>query len=108
MLAEISIHPQVGRDIRPEVTGALEEIERAGLTHEVEPFGTAVEGDLEQVLAALRAIHGRLSAEGIDRFELHVRIRQEPGEATIERETAGFRERQAGVSGIEGMPGLET
>lgn len=75
MLAEISVHPQVGRDIRPEVTGALEEIERAGLKHEVEPFGTAVEGDLEQILAALRAIHGRLSAEGIDRFELHVRIR---------------------------------
>jgi uncharacterized protein YqgV (UPF0045/DUF77 family) len=41
------------------VTGALEEIEHAGLTREVEPFGTAVEGDLEQFLAALRAIHGR-------------------------------------------------
>ncbi len=108
MLAEISIHPQVGRDIRPEVTKALEEIEHVGMRYEVEPFGTVVEGDLEQILAALRAIHGRLSTEGIDRFELHVRIRQEPGEATIERETAGFRERQAGVSGIEGMPGLES
>ncbi len=51
MLAEMSIHPQVGRDIRREVAGALEEIERAGLKHEVEPFGTAVEGDLEQILA---------------------------------------------------------
>jgi uncharacterized protein YqgV (UPF0045/DUF77 family) len=79
MLAEVSIQPQVGRDIRREVTGALKELERAGLKHEVEPFGTAVEGDLEQILAALRAIHGRLSTEGIDRFELHVRIRQEPG-----------------------------
>jgi uncharacterized protein YqgV (UPF0045/DUF77 family) len=37
--------------------------------------GTAVEGDLEQILAALRGIHGRLSTEGID-FELHVRLRQ--------------------------------
>jgi ferredoxin-like protein FixX len=29
-------------------------------------------------------------------------------EECIERETAGFRERRAGVSGIEGMPGLES
>lgn len=53
----------------------------------------------------LRSIHGPLSADGIERFELHVRIGQEPGEASIERETAGFRERTAGKP--EGMPGLE-
>lgn len=104
MLAEISIHPQVGRDIRPEVTRALEEIEHAGMRYEVEPFGTVVEGDLEQILAALRSIHGRFNADGIERFELHVRIRQEPGEARIERETEGFWERAAGKP--EGMPGL--
>jgi len=40
MLAEISIHPQVGRDIRPEVTRTLEEIEHAGMRYEVEPFST--------------------------------------------------------------------
>lgn len=40
MLAEISIHPRVGREIRPEVMGALEEIERAGLMGEVESLGT--------------------------------------------------------------------
>lgn len=48
MLAEISVQPQVGRDIRPEVTGALEEIEHAGMRYEVEPFGTVVEGDLSR------------------------------------------------------------
>lgn len=105
MLAEISVHPQVERDIRPEVTRALEEIEHAGMRYEIEPFGTVVEGDLEQILAAIRSIHGRFSAEGPERFELHVRIRQEPGDASIERETAGFRERAKGRS--EGMPGLE-
>jgi len=105
MLAEISIHPQVGRDIRPEVTRTLEEIEHAGMRYEVEPFSTVVEGDLEQILAALRSIHGRFNADGIERFELHVRIRQEPGEARIERETEGFRERAAGKP--EGMPGLD-
>lgn len=104
MLAEISIHPQVGRDIRPEVTRALEEIAHVGMRYEVEPFGTVVEGDLEQILATLRSIHGRFNADGIERFELHVRIRQEPGEAKIERETEGFRERAAGKP--EGMPGL--
>lgn len=105
MLAEISIQPQVGRDVRPEVTKALEEIEDTGMRYEVEPFGTVVEGDLEQILAAVRSIHGRLSADGIERFELHVRVRQEPGEARIERETEGFRERSK--SRPEGMPGLE-
>jgi uncharacterized protein YqgV (UPF0045/DUF77 family) len=104
MVAEVSIHPRVGRDIRCEVTGAPEEIARAGLRHEVEPFGMAVEGDL---LAALRGIHGRLSTEGINRVEVHVRLRQEPGDA-IERETACFRERHAGVAGIEEVPGLQS
>ncbi|MGH3031332.1 MAG: thiamine-binding protein [Gaiellaceae bacterium] len=102
MLAEISVQPQVGRDIRPEITRALEEIEHAGMRYEAEPFGTVVEGDLEQILAAIRSIHGPFSADGIERFELHVRIRQEPGGASIERETAGFRERAAGKP--EGMP----
>jgi uncharacterized protein YqgV (UPF0045/DUF77 family) len=75
------------------------------MRYEVEPFGTVVEGGLEQILAAIRSIHSRLSAEEIERFDLQVRIRQEPGEASIERETAGFRERTAGKP--EGMPGLK-
>jgi len=107
MLGEIAIQPQVGRDIRRELTQALEEMEGAGLRHEVEPFGTAVEGDLEQILNAVRRIHGRLVGEGIDRFELQVRLRQEPGDTSIERETAGFRERGASESGVPPMPGLE-
>ena len=90
MLAEISVQPQVGRDIRAEVTQALEEIEKLGLRHEVEPFGTVVDGDLEQILTAVRGIHGRFAAEGVERFELHLRLRQEPGPVTIERETAGL------------------
>jgi uncharacterized protein YqgV (UPF0045/DUF77 family) len=106
VLAEISVQPQVGRDVRPEVTQALEEIERIGLRHEVEPFGTVVDGDLEQILTAVRGIHGRFAAEGVERFELHVRLRQEPGPATIERETAGFRKRGATEPGTS-IPGLE-
>ena len=95
MLAEIGVQPQVGRDIRREVVGALEEIEKVGLRHEVEPFGTVVEGDLEQILGVVRRIHARLAENGIERFDLTVRLRQEPGEVTLEREVEGFRERSA-------------
>jgi uncharacterized protein YqgV (UPF0045/DUF77 family) len=108
MLAEISVQPQVGRDMRAEVTQALEEIEKLGLRHEVEPFGTVVDGDLEQILTAVRGIHSRFAAEGVERFELHVRLRQEPGPATIERETAGFRERGLSGPGTAAMPGFES
>ena len=92
MIAEISVQPQVERGMRPEVTKALEEIEGAGMRYEVEPFGTVVEGELDQILAAVRNIHGRLNADGIERFELHVRIREEPGDTRIEREMEGFPE----------------
>jgi uncharacterized protein YqgV (UPF0045/DUF77 family) len=107
MLAEISIQPQVGRDIRRELTQALEEIEAAGLSHEVEPFGTVIDGDLEQILSAVRRVHARLAAEGVERFELHLRLRQEPGEMSIEGETAGFRERPDRDRLPQPMPGLE-
>ncbi|MDP9231403.1 MAG: thiamine-binding protein [Actinomycetota bacterium] len=77
MIAEISIHPQVGRDIRQELVQALEEIEAAGLAHEVDAFGTAMEADLEQILSVVRAMHTRLANERVERFEIHLRLRQE-------------------------------
>src|SRR3954447_19867059 len=98
MLAKISVKPQVGRDIRREIVVALEESERAGLTHEVDAFATAVVGDLEQILSAVRSVHARLAAEAVERFELHVRLRHEPGAAQLEHETAGFRDRAASVA----------
>jgi uncharacterized protein YqgV (UPF0045/DUF77 family) len=107
VLAEISISPQVGRDIRREIVHALEEIEKAGLRYEVEPFGTVVEADLEDVLSVLRAIHARLAADGVKRFDIQLRLRQEPGTTTIERETAGFRERSVGERGAPPLPGME-
>lgn len=107
MLAEITVIPQVGRDIRWEIVDVLEEIEQAGLRYEVEPFGTVIEADLEQALSLLRAVHARLAAEGIERFELELRLRQEPRTATIESETAGFRERSAAEAGVPPLPGME-
>lgn len=107
MLAEISVQPQVGRDIRREIARAVEVIRHAGLKYEVGAFGTVVQGELEQILAVINGIHGRLLAEGVERFDLGVRLREEPGGASIEREKQGFGEVGGGEPGLQSMPGLE-
>ncbi len=71
------------------------------------PFGTVVDGGLKQILTAVRGIHERFATEGVERFELHLRLREEPRPATIEREAAGFRERGV-TEGAAAMPGLES
>jgi hypothetical protein len=53
----------------------------------------------------VRKIHGRLAEDGIERFEVHVRLRQEPGDTSLEREVEGFRERVSST-GAAGAPGL--
>lgn len=89
--------------MRPELTQALEELDRLDLHYRVETFGTAVEGELDDILAAVRSIHARLLREGRERFELELRLREEPAKRGIADELAGFDERQQ----LGMLPGLQ-
>jgi uncharacterized protein YqgV (UPF0045/DUF77 family) len=60
MLVEIQVLPSpVGTDTAryPHVDAAIARIQESGLTYEVGPLGTSIEGTPEQVWPLLRAVH---------------------------------------------------
>ncbi len=64
-LAEIQVIPiGVGVSVRREVIRAHEIIKSAGLAVRLHAYGTNVEGDLDTILATVKALHETLHAEG--------------------------------------------
>jgi uncharacterized protein (TIGR00106 family) len=57
MLAQFSIYPMQAEHLSPDVAQAIETLESTGLAYRLGPMSTCVEGDLEQVLAAIRRCH---------------------------------------------------
>jgi uncharacterized protein (TIGR00106 family) len=73
--AEIQVVPiGVGVSVRREVTRAHELLVESGLGVELHAFGTNVEGELEQILAAIARVHEVLHAEGTARLTTAVKI----------------------------------
>ncbi len=57
MLAEFSINPMNTEHMSKDVARVIETLQATGLDYRLGPLGTCVEGDLEQVLAAIRRCH---------------------------------------------------
>ncbi len=57
MLAQFSIYPTQAEHMSPDVAQAIKTLEGTGLTYRLGPMSTCVEGDLEQVLSAIRRCH---------------------------------------------------
>jgi uncharacterized protein (TIGR00106 family) len=73
--AEIQVIPiGVGVSVRREVKRAHELLEESGLEVELHAFGTNVEGELADVLAAVQRVHEVLHAEGVARLSTAVKI----------------------------------
>jgi uncharacterized protein (TIGR00106 family) len=73
--AEIQVIPLgVGVSVRKEVKRAHELLVESGLTVELHAFGTNVEGELAEVLEAVRRVHETLHAEGVPRISSAVKI----------------------------------
>ena len=49
-------------------------LEEAGLNATLHPNGTAVEGELQEILDAVRKIHETLHGEGVVRLVSHVKL----------------------------------
>ncbi len=74
-LGEIQVIPiGVGVSVRREVMRAHEIISRAGLKTQLHAYGTNVEGDLDTILAAIKALHETLHAEGVTRLSTTIKI----------------------------------
>ena len=89
MIGEIAVVPQVEGPAREVVARAVEEIAGQGLRYEVGPTGTSVEGELEAILGAVRAVERRLRAEGVERALIEVRLQLEPHLETLEHQVEG-------------------
>jgi len=61
---QFSLYPIRTERIGPILEEALEEIEAMGLTHQVGSMSTEVQGDEEQVFAALKAAFARAATHG--------------------------------------------
>ncbi len=74
-LGEIQVIPiGVGVSVRREVMRAHEIIRQAGLKTQLHAYGTNVEGDLDTILAAIKALHETLHAEGVTRLSTTIKI----------------------------------
>jgi uncharacterized protein (TIGR00106 family) len=63
-----------GVSVRKEVKCAHAILQQAGINATLHPNGTAVEGELDDILEAVRRIHETLHAEGVVRLVSYVKI----------------------------------
>lgn len=63
MLAEFSICPTDNTHMSKDVARMIEVLQETGLEYRLGPMGTAVEGDWEQVMSAIRRCHQAVSEQ---------------------------------------------
>jgi uncharacterized protein (TIGR00106 family) len=64
----------VGVSVSEYVAECQRVLETAGLSHQMHPYGTVVEGEWEAVFAALKRCHERVHALGAPRISTSVRL----------------------------------
>jgi len=57
MLVQFSIYPMQSEHLSKDIARVIETLEATGLDYRLGPMSTAVEGDWDQVLAAIRSCH---------------------------------------------------
>jgi len=74
-VAEVQVVPiGVGVSVRKEVKRAHALLAGAGLTVQLHSYGTNVEGELGDILDAIRHVHETLHAEGVVRLATTVKL----------------------------------
>jgi uncharacterized protein (TIGR00106 family) len=91
VVAEFSVTPLVDGAIKPYVDAAVNEVKKSGLKYEVDALGTTVEGDLDQVLDAVKRAHQAVRQKGVHRFFTELRIDDKEDGTTIKEEVEGYR-----------------
>lgn len=91
MIGEIAVVPQIEGPGRAVIEKAIREIAAQGLRYEVDATGTSVEGELDAILDAVRAIESRLRADGVHRALIELRLQLEPHAETLEHQVEGLR-----------------
>ena len=75
VIADICVVPLTGRiSVRAEVARAHAILAETGLKTHLHGYGTNIEGDWDEVFAALKRIHSELHADGVPRLSTTIRI----------------------------------
>ncbi|MHB0999571.1 MAG: MTH1187 family thiamine-binding protein [Armatimonadota bacterium] len=91
VLAEFSVTPMTDDKITPFIDTAVQEIKKCGLNYQVGPVGTTIEGELDQVLDAIRMAHQAVLNKGVDRVVTEIRIDEKKGGLTMAEEVKDFQ-----------------
>jgi uncharacterized protein (TIGR00106 family) len=96
-VAQVSIVPvgTAGASISHHVAHCLDVLEESGLAYELGPMGTAIEGDLRDVLEAIARMHESTFGDGVVRVLTSITIddrRDKP--LTMSGKLAAVRERR--------------
>jgi uncharacterized protein (TIGR00106 family) len=91
IVAEFSVTPVTGEDLRPYVDAAVDEVKKSGLKYEVEAMGTTIEGEIDQVFEVVRRAHNAVKSKGADRVLTEIRIDDRRTGVTISQELEGYR-----------------
>jgi len=91
VVAEFSVTPMIEGEMKPFVDSALQEIQKAGLKHEVGAVATTVEGGLDQVLDAIKHAHEAVLNQGAERVVTDIRIDEKKGGISMAEEIEGYR-----------------
>lgn len=91
VVAEFSVIPAVEGSLRPFVRAAIDEIEKSGLNYEVGAMGTTMEGELGEVLEAIRKAHRAVLAAGANRLVTSIKIDERRDGLSMEGKLEGFR-----------------
>jgi len=91
LVAEIIVTPVVGDELRPYIDAAIDEVRKSGLNYEVEPMGTTVEGELDQVLDVVKKAHEAVRRKGASRVLTEVRIDDRVSGFTIREGIENYR-----------------
>lgn len=90
-VAQFSVIPIVTGSLRPYVKIAIEEVRKSGLTYEAGAMGTAIEGDLDAVVAVVLKAHRAVRAAGAGRVLTSVTIDDRDQELSIAGKLEGLR-----------------
>ncbi|WP_293267045.1 MTH1187 family thiamine-binding protein [Neptunomonas sp.] len=75
VLMDIMVSPGgVGTSVSPYIAMCQKIFEDAGLTHTMHGYGTNVEGEWEDVMAAVKRCHEVLHSEGAVRITSHMKL----------------------------------
>lgn len=92
VVAEFTVIPMSGLDMRPYVNAALDAIKESGLKYEVGALGTTIEGEVDEVFDAVKKAHKAVLNRGSERVITELRIdARRTGSTTIDHELAGYR-----------------